>query len=202
MREIVPRLRKSGHENPGPGGSVWSRAYGRVIRDRGLLGERSRQAVLDDGLRARAFRWPPLRLARIVPRARIGLCRSPALRLPCPVAPEGGGGLQQVQRLHRWAGRAASAISETGAELGGALGIAILGSIGTAVYRGEITSRRASCKRRSRRSRTGFTLRPERRPSSPPSWRSLSRCVWVGARRLSGPARLASRSRSARSSWP
>jgi MFS transporter, DHA2 family, multidrug resistance protein len=33
---------------------------------------------------------------------------------------------------------AASAISETGAELGGALGIAILGSIGTAVYRNEI----------------------------------------------------------------
>ena len=31
---------------------------------------------------------------------------------------------------------AASAISETGAELGGALGIAILGSVGTAVYRG------------------------------------------------------------------
>jgi MFS transporter, DHA2 family, multidrug resistance protein len=33
---------------------------------------------------------------------------------------------------------AASAISETGSELGGALGIAILGSIGTAVYRGAI----------------------------------------------------------------
>jgi DHA2 family multidrug resistance protein-like MFS transporter len=33
---------------------------------------------------------------------------------------------------------AASAISETGAELGGALGIAILGSIGTAVYRGAV----------------------------------------------------------------
>ena len=33
---------------------------------------------------------------------------------------------------------AASGISETGAELGGALGIAILGSIGTAVYRGEL----------------------------------------------------------------
>ncbi len=33
---------------------------------------------------------------------------------------------------------AASAISETGAELGGALGIAILGSIGTAVYRGRV----------------------------------------------------------------
>jgi len=32
---------------------------------------------------------------------------------------------------------AASAISETGLELGGALGIALLGSIGTAVYRGE-----------------------------------------------------------------
>ena len=33
---------------------------------------------------------------------------------------------------------AASAISETGSELGGALGIAILGSIGMAVYRGEM----------------------------------------------------------------
>ncbi len=33
---------------------------------------------------------------------------------------------------------AASGISETGAELGGALGIAILGSIGTAVYRSEL----------------------------------------------------------------
>ena len=33
---------------------------------------------------------------------------------------------------------AASAISETGAEFGGALGIAILGSIGTAVYRSEV----------------------------------------------------------------
>ena len=70
--------RNSGHENSGPGGSVWPRAYGRVIRDRGLLGERRRQAVLDDGPRARAFWWPPLRLARIVLRARIGLCRSPA----------------------------------------------------------------------------------------------------------------------------
>ena len=34
---------------------------------------------------------------------------------------------------------AASGISETGAELGGALGIAILGSIGTAVYRAALT---------------------------------------------------------------
>jgi MFS transporter, DHA2 family, multidrug resistance protein len=33
---------------------------------------------------------------------------------------------------------AASGLSETGAELGGALGIAILGSIGTVVYRGEL----------------------------------------------------------------
>jgi DHA2 family multidrug resistance protein-like MFS transporter len=33
---------------------------------------------------------------------------------------------------------AASAISETGAEFGGALGIAVLGSIGVAVYRGEL----------------------------------------------------------------
>src|SRR5262245_37156729 len=35
---------------------------------------------------------------------------------------------------------AASGISETGAELGGALGIAILGSIGVAAYRGELTT--------------------------------------------------------------
>jgi DHA2 family multidrug resistance protein-like MFS transporter len=34
---------------------------------------------------------------------------------------------------------AASGISETGAELGGALGIAILGSVGVAIYRGEVT---------------------------------------------------------------
>jgi DHA2 family multidrug resistance protein-like MFS transporter len=34
---------------------------------------------------------------------------------------------------------AASGISETSSELGGALGIAILGSIGTAVYRGQMT---------------------------------------------------------------
>ncbi|MCK9493977.1 MAG: MFS transporter [Dehalococcoidia bacterium] len=33
---------------------------------------------------------------------------------------------------------AASAMSETGAELGGALGIAVLGSIGTAIYRGQV----------------------------------------------------------------
>jgi DHA2 family multidrug resistance protein-like MFS transporter len=36
---------------------------------------------------------------------------------------------------------AASGISETGAELGGALGIAILGSIGVAIYRGELANR-------------------------------------------------------------
>ncbi len=33
---------------------------------------------------------------------------------------------------------AASAIAETGSELGGALGIAILGTVGTAVYRGQV----------------------------------------------------------------
>jgi MFS transporter, DHA2 family, multidrug resistance protein len=36
---------------------------------------------------------------------------------------------------------AASGISETGAELGGALGLAILGSIGVAIYRGEVADR-------------------------------------------------------------
>jgi DHA2 family multidrug resistance protein-like MFS transporter len=36
---------------------------------------------------------------------------------------------------------AASGISETGAELGGALGIAILGSLGTAVYRSALANR-------------------------------------------------------------
>lgn len=35
---------------------------------------------------------------------------------------------------------AASAISETGAELGGALGIAVLGSLGTAVYRSQVVA--------------------------------------------------------------
>jgi DHA2 family multidrug resistance protein-like MFS transporter len=35
---------------------------------------------------------------------------------------------------------AASAISETGSEFGGALGIAVLGSIGTAVYRDQVTT--------------------------------------------------------------
>jgi DHA2 family multidrug resistance protein-like MFS transporter len=35
---------------------------------------------------------------------------------------------------------AASAISETSAELGGALGIAVLGSIGTAIYRNELAT--------------------------------------------------------------
>jgi MFS transporter, DHA2 family, multidrug resistance protein len=36
---------------------------------------------------------------------------------------------------------AATGVSETGAELGGALGIAILGSIGVAIYRGEVADR-------------------------------------------------------------
>jgi DHA2 family multidrug resistance protein-like MFS transporter len=35
---------------------------------------------------------------------------------------------------------AASGISETGAELGGALGISILGSIGVAIYRGDLAT--------------------------------------------------------------
>lgn len=35
---------------------------------------------------------------------------------------------------------AVSAVAQTGAELGGALGIAVLGSLGTAIYRGMVTS--------------------------------------------------------------
>ena len=42
---------------------------------------------------------------------------------------------------------AASAVSETGSELGGALGIAILGSIGAAVYRGRMTDALAAVPR-------------------------------------------------------
>src|SRR5262245_42790212 len=38
----------------------------------------------------------------------------------------------------------ASGLSEAGSELGGALGIAILGSVGTAVYSGELTELGAS----------------------------------------------------------
>ena len=46
---------------------------------------------------------------------------------------------------------AASGISETAAELGGALGLAILGSIGVAIYRGRVSTRDAG--RRPRRGR-------------------------------------------------
>ncbi|TME26716.1 MAG: hypothetical protein E6I75_25860, partial [Chloroflexi bacterium] len=35
---------------------------------------------------------------------------------------------------------AVSALAQTGAELGGALGIAVLGSLGTAIYRGMVAS--------------------------------------------------------------
>ena len=35
---------------------------------------------------------------------------------------------------------AVSALAQTGAELGGALGIAVLGSLGTAIYRGMVTA--------------------------------------------------------------
>jgi DHA2 family multidrug resistance protein-like MFS transporter len=45
---------------------------------------------------------------------------------------------------------AASGISETGTELGGALGIAILGSLGTAVYRSEVSDRGAGWSSRPR----------------------------------------------------
>ena len=52
-------------------------------------------------------------------------------------------GVHADDRAHRrqrsaGAGRAASGISETSAELGGALGIAILGSLGTVVYRSRV----------------------------------------------------------------
>ena len=57
---------------------------------------------------------------------------------------------------------AASGISETGAELGGALGISILGSIGVAIYRGDDRRRpaRATPGRRRRTPRAIRSARP------------------------------------------
>ena len=49
-----------------------------------------------------------------------------------------GGGLCHRRSAPPEKAGAASGISETTAEFGGALGIAVLGSIGTAVYRGEV----------------------------------------------------------------
>jgi hypothetical protein len=61
-------MKMHGKESPS-----WPRTY--RDRDRGFLGRTQCGQAVDDGLRARAFRWPPLRLAPIVPRARIRLCR-------------------------------------------------------------------------------------------------------------------------------
>ena len=67
---------------------VWP--YGRLTGTGAFWENAAGQAVLDDGLRARAFLcWPPLRLARIVLRARIGRCRLPA---GSPVSSMRGGG--------------------------------------------------------------------------------------------------------------
>jgi hypothetical protein len=65
------------------------------------------------------------------------LTKSLANGHPIPSGAEQNGHIRIPARPVERAG-AASAISDTGSELGGALGIAILGSIGTAVYRGAI----------------------------------------------------------------
>ena len=66
---------------------------------------------------------------------------------------------------------AASGISETGSELGGALGIAILGSIGVAVYRGQLADALPADSRPGRRGRQGHSRRRRRRTrGSRPSW--------------------------------
>ena len=66
---------------------------------------------------------------------------------------------------------AASAISETGVEFGGALGIALLGSIGTAVYREPDGRRRPGrCPAPRRRRPPGTpSAEPSRAPSTSPT---------------------------------
>jgi DHA2 family multidrug resistance protein-like MFS transporter len=61
---------------------------------------------------------------------------------------------------------AASAISETGAELGGALGIALLGSIGLAVYRTHLASALPAALTLAQRAATTRTLADAKRASS------------------------------------
>ncbi len=102
---------------------------------------------------------------------------------------------------------AASGISETGAELGGALGISILGSIGISIYRSELASDLpasvpaeaatvARATRWARRSASRNSCRPTRQP----------RCsVWRAGRSSRGcrsPRRSASASRSVSRCWP
>ena len=99
---------------------------------------------------------------------------------------------------------AASAISETGAELGGALSIAILGTIGTAVYRSQIDDGRRSRLSRPRR-RTTRSEAPLRRARSYPRHSRLrsSRRRTSRSRRVSrsspSSARLSPQSRPSRS---
>ena len=82
---------------------------------------------------------------------------------------------------------AASGISETGAELGGALGISILGSIGIAIYRSDVaTGSLPASRRRPRPSPATRSAAPSASPVSCPA-RSARPCSrWLGRRSSRG----------------
>jgi MFS transporter, DHA2 family, multidrug resistance protein len=83
-----------------------------------------------------------LLLARLQPASGVGLVIVGATLIGFGVGPVGvlGTDLVVAAAPAERAG-AASALSETATELGGALGIAVLGSIGTAVYRASVSDR-------------------------------------------------------------
>src|SRR5688572_7434414 len=78
------------------GGRVRADGYGRRTWHRGLLGERMLgRPLFVDGLRARAFHWPPLRLARV-------RCERESVVVVCPpvllTVKRGLGGCREVDR--------------------------------------------------------------------------------------------------------
>jgi hypothetical protein len=101
---------------------------------------------------------------------------------------------------------AASAISETGTELGLALGVAIIGSLGTAVYRGQLTDTVPGATPPDAVTEGARRWAARWRPPSGSPTRSASNC-WTrharrSPRRCSWPQRPAPWSRSASRSSP